>query len=454
MQCTDNMIANFHLIFNEKTCNDLAHEHRFVQRSTSKLKGDEFIKLFTLPCEGLSEDSLDGLCERLQKLNPDANLSSPALAQRINTPYASNMMKACFQKILQYSRLKIQKQYTSLEGALKEFNNVFIQDSTVCALNENLQKFYKGTRKSCKSQLKIDLIHNFAEGRICDALICSGNVPDQGLSERIIKFIHAGDIVIRDLGYFNLKVFKQIDMNNAFYLSRMLSHVKVFLNLDEKEPIDLANHFHKHYRKQQVIDITVYIGAEKLKTRLVAYRMPKDEINKRLREANKRARATGRTLSHAKKTLLKFSLFITNAPCERLSTNIIGTVYRLRWEIELIFKQWKSLLKIDVLKGINKHRIECLMWGRLCMVLLVSMICGHFMNLANRLCSSEMSSDKLIKYLMRDSKLFNAMARYQMDELLNEAVEDMPRRFLKNKRSRTTARERVTNLETYYGWDA
>src|SRR5207302_5704287 len=137
----------------------------------------------------------------------------------------------------------------------------------------------------------------------------------------------------------------------AYFLTRLPSHVKIYLNPTDENPVDLAKHLSQR-EHLPVIDIKVWAGNKRLPVRLVAYKVPKEVLNQRLRRAHKGAKEMGRVLSKAKLDLLQFSLFITNVPEDMLSAEIIGTVYRLRWEIELIFKQWKSLLKIDILRGI------------------------------------------------------------------------------------------------------
>ncbi|MFI5344249.1 MAG: transposase, partial [Chlamydiales bacterium] len=130
---------------------------------------------------------------------------------------------------------------------------------------------------------------------------------------------------------------------------------------------------------------------------------------------------------------------------------IIGTVYRLRWEIELIFKQWKSLLKIDVLKGVCRYRVEALIWSRLCMVIIVGSITSTFMNLAKKYLNRELSPEKLIKYLMRNSRLCEAVKFGDVENFVNKMIQDL-KRLLKEKRSRTTMRERVICFKSYYEW--
>jgi hypothetical protein len=144
-------------------------------------------------------------------------------------------------------------------------------------------------------------------------------------------------------------------------------------------------------------------------------------------------------------------LFITNVPKEILPEEIIGTVYRLRWEIELIFKQWKHLLKIDVIKGIYQERIDCLIWGRLCMVILLAGVIANSMNLAKKWTEGELSPSKLIKYLLRNDRLCRAVKTNKIEDLEKEILQDTRRRLLKDKRTRQTMRKKIINSEPYYG---
>lgn len=456
---TSNLISVCNEIFNPEICHQLAYKHQFIQRASSRLQGHEFIKAMILPNQGLLEDSLNGLCLRIREFNPEVDISAAALAQRINKKAAVKLMQACFQKILQVARNKLTKQYTSLEGALIHFKNVYIEDSTVFELNQKLQKFFQGTKRggkkggsSCKSQVKIDLIHNFTTGLIEDAEIFEGKCPDQALAGRILKIIQSGDLMIRDLGYFKIENLRLIAAVGAFYLTRLPPHVKIYLNEKDEKPINLAIYLNKHYKRCAIINLTVWIGDDRLPVRLIAYRNPPEVIKERRRKAYKKAKEMKRNLSQAKLALLDFSLFVTNIPEELLSKEVIGTVYRLRWEIELIFKNWKSLLKIDILKGICLERVHCLLWSRLCMVVLVALLTARFMNLAKKLFQVELSSVKLINYLLRNGNLCEAIKTQNFENLEKKLVQDMLRRISKDKRMRTTMRERSVNLETYYEW--
>lgn len=437
----------------------LARQTKFIQRNSSKIKGHEFVKALVLPSAGICEESLNGLCQRMREFNPLADLSAPALVQRINTFSAAKFMKEVFTKFLNSARESLEKQYTSLNGVLTAFNNVLIQDSTVFELNKKLAGILPGTKRggkkggsSCVSQIKIDMIYNFSTGKIQDAHTYEGKRPDQASTSRIEQLINKNDLVIRDLGYFKISSLEMIEDAQAYFISRFPAHVKVFLNQNDTEPLNLATYMNKHFKHRKMIDFPVWISDNRLKVRMVAYRVPKDIVAKRRRITHKRAKEMGRTTSQEKLLLLDFSLFVTNIPLEMVSGEIIGTIYRIRWEIELIFKQWKSQLKLDFLNGVNIFRIECLMYARLCTVLILAHITAGFMNLARWLCEGELSPLKLIEYLFRNGNLSRAFQTQTLDEFENRMIQDIPKRLLKDKRSRTTMRQRIIESETYYDW--
>lgn len=454
MKHSDSIIGFFDEVLNEKKCFDLARHHKFIERSTSKLRGYEFIKALIIPNEGLSTDSLKGLCIRIREFNPDAEISSQALCERINDISSKELMKSVYTTILSYMHSQISNNSSELK-VLEKFNSVLIEDSTVAKLDEKLQQDFQGTNRGgtgAKSQVKIDLIYDVMKGKIVSAEIYNGKEPDQSLAGRIVLFAKAGDLVIRDLGYFVLRVFKILMESGVFFISRLPPHVKIFLNKNDAAPIDLGRYLKKHYRKQIVIDMPqVFLGDEKIPSRLVLYKLPKDIVEAKLREANKRARETGRQMSHGKRLFLQYTAFVTNTSKELISTSVVGSIYRLRWEIELIFKRWKSQLKIDYLKGINKNRIECLIWSRLSSVLIIEIINGHVTRLAHKIFSNfEISHAKVINYILRQSKFCKVIVQNRLEEFLEEMQKDIRRMLLKDKRRRKTMRERVITFENYY----
>ncbi|CAM4413391.1 hypothetical protein BAMA_16345 [Bacillus manliponensis] len=59
------------------------------------------------------------------------------------------------------------------------------------------------------------------------------------------------------------------------------------------------------------------------------------------------------------KRLMSMNVYITNIPPEEVPTNYVHSLYSLRWQVEILFKTWKSFFEIDECKDIKKERLEC-----------------------------------------------------------------------------------------------
>jgi len=450
---SEEIVQFFDETFNEKNCSELCRKSKFIRRSTSKLKGSEFIKAMIVPSKGLSTDSLKGLCKRIKTFNNEADLSAQALCKRINHPFSNTLMKGVLAQLLLKVHERITWSCPKLLKRLGGFNRILIEDSSIAVLNEKLEEKYTGTNRggcSGKAQVKIDLIHDLAKGTLVDAALFRGNEPDRSNAERIINFIQEGDLIIRDLGYFTINGFNRIVEAGAYFLSRLLSGVNFYLDEEDKNPLDIGEYIKENHRHQNLIEMKGFLGNDKVPIRLIIYRNPKNVINKRLREANMIAKSKGTKMSASKKLSLHFSMFITNASEEMISAEVLGTVYRLRWEIELVFKRWKHQLEIDYLKGINSARIDFLIWSRLCMIMLVELVTGYFRKIVVKLFKLELSEVKLIQYLIRNGGFFSAVERDRLSIFFEEMIEDIPRMLLKDKRQRRTMREKIYQMESYY----
>jgi hypothetical protein len=72
------------------------------------------------------------------------------------------------------------------------------------------------------------------------------------------------------------------------------------------------------------------------------------------------------------KELMGLNIYITNIPKEIASKEVIHEIYSLRWQVEIIFKTWKSVFNIDEVKPVKLERFECLLYGKLIAIILSS----------------------------------------------------------------------------------
>lgn len=440
---------NTHLyrLFDRSHLNALARVYKFVQRASSQLEGYEFIDLVSWELLCVPSMSYEAMIERLQELNSSIDMSPQALSKRINKEAAVSYIKALFHEVMQ---IRISELCSDLdEGLLAPFSRVFVQDGTTLSLHERLSEHFRGCGGAASaSALEIDLlvelkaqtIHHIA---VHEATCLKEDKPDS------LSILQPGDMIIRDLGYFCLETFKKIAAMGAFFLSRLLPQTNLYLDEHSAEPVALGSYLETHFAHLSVIDLTVYIGQKaRLPVRLVCYRLPDEIVSKRRREARKNARKKGRNCTKAHLDRLAFGLYITNVDQAIFSAEQVATVYRIRWQIELMFKHWKSLLHIDLLKGTRPERILCLVYGRLICILILSLIYQVALYFAHQE-GREISYHKLILWLQRNNRLAQAIRCGDVIPLI-EQMEQNISRLCKQKRKRKTTNELITEGIPYF----
>jgi len=340
------------------------------------MAGKDFVELMTTELIEEPAVSLEGLCDLLVDLNPQAEMSPQALHQRIN-PHAVTYLQEVVQLAL---RQQLEPVCNRLPlGALAPFGRVLLEDSTQCRLHEKLAATFKGSGGSASpAAVKIDLIYDVLHHSLLEMHLSDGTAADQGRALAIIPHLRSDDLVLRDLGYLSLESLRQIEAQDAWYLSRLSKGVDVYLEADAQAPaLVFIEHLERYYPDDHVIDLPVYIGHERVPCRLLAYRLPNPVVQERRRKALEEARKQGRQLSPESLDWLSFGLYITHVSPQVWPPNGVGTIYRWRWHVELTLRNWPSLLHIHVLKGTRPERITCIIYGRLITILMLDV---HFIS--------------------------------------------------------------------------
>ena len=154
----------------------------------------------------------------------------------------------------------------------------------------------------------------------------------------------------------------------------------------------------------------------------------------------------GRTPTHAYLHWLQYGWYMTNVPATVWTAEVVATVYRIRWQIELLFKQWKSLLQLHVLKGTRPERIRCLLYGRLITITMLMRVCAYAAWYATSVLHREVSFPKLLLWLKRQGRFAHAVQDGTMDTLyanLRQALEPL---LCKQKRKRLTSQQLLDTL--------
>lgn len=182
---------------------------------------------------------------------------------------------------------------------------------------------------------------------------------------------------MRDLGYVTTHYLNAIEEKEAYYLNR-LPKANVYENNEGKYDLIEWVELDKKIRKSSVqfYQKEVFIGKkEKIKTRIIILPVSEELAAKRVREATRGGkRKKGYQISKEHKIKARYNIFITNIPEKVLSPEEILNTYRLRWQIELIFKTWKSHLEIHRVKPVKTVRMECQLLAKLIWLLITTKV--------------------------------------------------------------------------------
>lgn len=353
--------------FTQQELEKLARETGFVQRE-SKIGGALFLDLIVFNHENLKEQSLKDLCIVL-KDKFDIVIRKQSLDERFNET-AVLFLKAAIEHLLN-SQLDTKPYLVDLKG----IKRILIKDSVCFQIPEQLKDVYPGSGGSgSKASVRIQFEYDLSGGKVNDLSLHAFNDQDASNSIETMELLKSGDLVIRDLAYVGIPALKEMIKLSVCYLCRLGTNVKVYQEQDD-QLVEVC--FDKIRRRMEQrgwdrMEMTVYIGKqETLKTRLIIYRLPEKEVAERLRKARANNKKKGRNaLSKEYIARAYLNLFITNTDKLTIPAEVVWNLYRLRWQIELAFKIWKSICDIDKVKTVKQHRLECYIFAKLILIML------------------------------------------------------------------------------------
>ena len=223
---------------------------------------------------------------------------------------------------------------------LDRFTRVVIGDSTTVTLPDEYAEQFPGCGGSHgggKAALKIQVLWDLCHGRL-QMLLEPGRASD-AKSPITELALPAGSLSIFDLGYFALERFERLERADSYWLSRLQHGTTV---CDAKgSPVNLRKFLAKN-AKRGIVDARVRLGEKRLPCRLVAVRVSPEIAARRRQKLREKARDHGREPSQEYLDLQQWTIYVTNCPQSLLKWKEVVVLYRARWQIERLFKLWKS----------------------------------------------------------------------------------------------------------------
>ena len=289
----------------------------------------------------------------------------------------------CFMRLVLYSLIQVQFSDMLLsEDFLSDFHHVRIKDSTTFKAPDNLADHYSGNGGSLAA-IKIQHEFDLKTGKFLDLTITEASRNDQSDAGETADNICENDLILRDMGYFSSSVLRKFDEKNAFFLSRLPASISVYdengKELDFKKIGVLMSE-----NRTEIMDKQVYLGEDKLPVRLMLGLVPPEVYAQRVCRKKKEEKTKGRQTKEETKQRLIFNLFVTNADAEKLPLEKIMPLYRFRWQVELQFKNWKSLFSIHRLQQMKEERYITMLYARLILIVVNMQIINRVQSIISK----------------------------------------------------------------------
>ena len=211
--------------------------------------------------------------------------------------------------------------------------------------------------------------------RLHDLKICEVEVTGASGGETLRRFSwEANQLVIVDRGYSNASGIAHVVEQGADVLVRLNRGA---LPLYDEQAVVNALEWCRTLRGHRAAERAVHIlykGARDpmpIRGRLIGFRLPEKEA----RSARERLRREcGSNVTPEQLQAAEYIMLFTTTSTERLSASRCVEAYRLRWQVELQFKRWKSLCHFDRLPNYREDTIRSWLSAKVLLGLLLDRI--------------------------------------------------------------------------------
>jgi len=338
------------------TADRTARECGFVKR-VRKVTGANFVQALVFTWLGepaASQSSLQGTAAAV-----GLELSRQGLEQRF-TPQATEFLK----RLLADATSRLIDAPVAIP-LMDRFTSFEVLDSSIVALPDELAEVYRGGKSGTttgeKAAVKLTVGLDLKTGALRGPVLDDGRAADLG-STLATADPPKGGLALADLNYFSLEKFRSWGLAGAYWVSRLKVRTAVYddtgRRLDVLARLQAAG--------DRDVDLDVRLGArERLACRLIARKVPPSVAELRRQRLREKSRRRGDRVSALALAVCDWTILVTNVPRAMLSVEEAAAVTRMRWQIELVFKLWKSHGGIDEWNSRSPAKVLCTVYGKL-----------------------------------------------------------------------------------------
>ena len=385
-------------IFSEETINELGKTVRFSRRNRAITP----YRLALAFMEALASSKVESIADLQRGFNALFGVNVQY------KPFHNQLAKANFSEFMRHLFVTLLEQLANRalsfdsDSPFSRFKHIILQDGTSFAVHPALQDTYPGRFRTI-SPAAVEL--HVSMDLLCESVEQVVLTPD---CEAEAQFLPdpttlSNCLVMGDRGYFKKDYFAQLIENQAFFIMKGKSNITPLvtrvITADGKDiktwrdkPLkELKGKLRKNGSMD--MDVQWHERGKLILCRLIVTWNPETKA---------------------------YQYLVTNLPREEFSISDIIDGYRLRWQIELLFKEWKSYANLSAFNTRKDGIMEGLIWGSLCAATLKR----FFAHMAQKLSEKAISTRKVtmcLRYYLTDIIKAIIHGRRNLNKILDAA---------------------------------
>jgi hypothetical protein len=345
-------------------------ESGFIQREV-KLNGASFVQALVFTWLANPAASYEELAQTAATLG--VTITPQGLEQRFTRAAAD-----CLKRVLEATLAQAFRSQPTALPLLDRFTEVYVQDSSLIHLPESLRDLWDGCGGDAPSSaaLKLQVRWALRSGAFDGFFLTAGRANDPSSPTQNLPVL-AGSLRLADLGFWSVPRLAEIGRSGAYWLSRLQAGTNVCWPHGER--LDLPTYLARQISDD--LELAVELGAaQRLPCRLLAQRVPPSVSSQRRRVLHQKAHKKGFTPTALQLTMCDWTVIVTNVPAAQLTLKEALTLLRVRWQIELLFKHWKSVGQIASSRSAKPERQLCELYAKLLGQVIQhwSLLCGKW----------------------------------------------------------------------------
>lgn len=272
----------------------------------------------------------------------DTTVTYKAFYNQVAKPHFADFARTMTERLISEMTLKV---LGFAKGhAFAAFRRIVIQDGSSFAIHDGLREVFPGRFKVVKPAA-VEL-HTTMD-LLCDAPTTVVLTPDTTSEQAFLPEPPSlrASVLLADRGYVDLHYLRRVQDEGGFFLIR----AKAGMNPQILEAFREDGHRLRSLRNKPLQIIHANLPKRQRVELVVRWHVDGAPLCLRL------------ILSWNRRTK-SFCYFLTNLPSKQYPLEVICRAYKWRWQVELLFKEWKSYANLHAFDTTNPALVEGLIW--------------------------------------------------------------------------------------------